>query len=199
MARSRSASGDDKPPSRIGDLPFCAQASRLFGSRLGWGMSCDGGTMYLSHSVTRFLGLRSVPYETITHRHTMTSNQTAFSAHVPRDRVAKAVLFGDEEHYVLAIVPASGRVDMDALGELLGARDIVLAGEDEIAMMFPDCELGAIPAVGPAYGIDTVVDASLLVQPDVYFEGGDHEHLVHVSGADFRKLMVGVKKGLISH
>lgn len=154
--------------------------------------------MYLSHTVTRFLGLRSVEYETIAHRHTMTSNQTAFSAHVPRDRMAKAVLFGDEEHYVLAIIPASGRVDTDALGELLGAHDIMLAGEDEIAMMFPDCELGAIPAVGPAYGLDTVVDASLLVQPDIYFEGGDHEHLVHVSGADFRKLMVGVKKGLIS-
>lgn len=155
--------------------------------------------MYLSHSITRFLGQRSVPYETITHRHTMTSNQTAFSAHVPRNRVAKAVLFGDDEHYILAIVPASGRVDTDALSELVGAREVALAGEDEIAMMFPDCELGALPAVGTAYGIETVVDASLLVQPDVYFEGGDHEHLVHVSGADFRKLMVGAKKGLISH
>ena len=154
--------------------------------------------MYLSHTVTRFLGNRSVPYESIPHRHTMTSNQTAFSAHVPRDKVAKAVLFGDEEHYVLAIIPASGRVDTDALRDLVGARSIMLAGEDEIAMMFPDCELGAIPAVGPAYGLDTVVDASLLVQPDVYFEGGDHEHLVHVTGADFRRLMTGVKRGLIS-
>jgi Ala-tRNA(Pro) deacylase len=129
----------------------------------------------------------------------MTSNQTAFSAHVPRARVAKAVLLGDDEHYILAIVPASGRVDTRALCELLGKRELTLAGEDEIALMFPDCELGAIPPVGPAYGVDTVVDASLLVQPDVYFEGGDHEHLVRVSGADFRKLMLGAKKGLISH
>lgn len=155
--------------------------------------------MYLSHTVTRFLGARSVDYQTITHRHTMTTNQTAFSAHVPRSRVAKAVLLGDDEHYILAIVPASGRVDMNAICEIVGKRELALAGEDEIAMMFPDCELGAIPPVGPAYGVDTVVDASLLVQPDIYFEGGDHEHLVHVTGADFRKLMLGVKKGLISH
>jgi Ala-tRNA(Pro) deacylase len=155
--------------------------------------------MYLSHTVTRFLDTRDVDFRTITHRHTMTTNQTAFSAQVPRERVAKAVLFGDEEHYILAIVPASGRVDPTALGEVLGRRELVLAGEDEIAMVFPDCELGAIPAVGAAYGIDTVVDASLLVQPEIYFEGGDHEHLVHVSGANFRKLMMGTKKGMICY
>lgn len=155
--------------------------------------------MHLSHTVTRFLGTRDVEYTTIEHRHTMTTNQTAFSAHVPRDRVAKAVLFGDEEHYILAIVPASARVDAAALSDVLGRRELTLAGEDEIAMVFPDCELGAIPAVGPAYGVATVVDASLLVQPEIYFEGGDHEHLVHVSGANFRKLMLGAKKGMICH
>lgn len=155
--------------------------------------------MYLSHTVTQYLGTRSIEYETVGHRHTMTSSQTAFSADIPRNRLAKAVLFGDDDRYVLAIVPASGRVDPEALGELLGSKHVTLAGEDEIAMVFPDCELGAIPVVGPAYGLDTVVDASLLVQPDVYFEGGDHEHLVHVSGPDFRKMMREATKGLISN
>ena len=155
--------------------------------------------MYLSHTVTRFLSAQSVDYDTVAHRHTVTSSQTAFSAHVPRERVAKAVLLEDEEQYILAIVPASGRVDMQAISEVSGRGGLILAGEDEIAMVFPDCELGAIPAVGPAYGVDTVVDASLLVQPEVYFEGGDHEHLVHVSGADFRRLMAGVHKGIITN
>jgi Ala-tRNA(Pro) deacylase len=158
-----------------------------------------GGVMYLSHTVTRFLDTRDVDFTTVAHRHTMTTNQTAFSARVPRERLAKAVLFGDEEHYILAIVPAYARVDLTALGHVLGSRELSLAGEDEIAMVFPDCELGAIPPLGPAYGVDTVVDASLLVQPEIYFEGGDHEHLVHVSGANFRKLMLGTKKGMICH
>lgn len=155
--------------------------------------------MYLSHTVTRFLGTRAIEYETIHHQPTMTTNQTAHSAHVPRAKLAKAVLFGDDERYVLAIVPANARVDTQALSELLGGRDVMLAGEDEIAMMFPDCELGAVPVVGSAYGLEVVVDASLLVQTDVYFEGGDHEHLVHVTGPNFRKMMLGAKKGLISN
>jgi Ala-tRNA(Pro) deacylase len=154
--------------------------------------------MYLSHTITSFLGKRDVDYETIGHRHTMTSNQTATSTHVARGQIAKGVLFCDEEDYVLAVIPASARVDESALSELLGQRALSLAAEDEISMVFPDCEVGAIPPLGPAYGLDTVVDASLLVQDDVYFEGGDHEHLVHVRGYDFRRLMAGVPRGVIS-
>ena len=154
--------------------------------------------MYLSHTITSFLGKRDVDYETIGHRHTMTSNQTATETHISRSQIAKGVLFCDEEDYVLAVIPASHRVDADALCELLGQRSLSLAGEDELSMVFPDCEVGAIPPLGVAYGLDTVIDASLLAQEDVYFEGGDHEHLVHVRGYDFRRLMAGVPRGVIS-
>lgn len=154
--------------------------------------------MYLSHTVTSFLGRRDVDYETIGHRHTLTSHQTADEAHVRCGQLAKGVLFCDDEDYILAVVPASTRVDANALSELLGQRALTLAGEDEVSLMFPDCEVGAIPPLGTAYGIDTVVDAELLVQDDVYFEGGDHQHLVHVRGTDFRRLMAGVPRGVIS-
>ena len=55
--------------------------------------------------------------------------------------------------------------------------------------MFPDCELGAIPPVGMLYDIDTVVDDSLLEQPDIYFEAGDHEHMIHMKRKAFGLLM----------
>lgn len=64
-----------------------------------------------------------------------------------------------------------------------------LATEAEVGEIFDDCELGAVPPVGEAYGIDVMLDNSLNDCPDVYFEGGDHVHLVHVSGEDFRQLM----------
>jgi prolyl-tRNA editing enzyme YbaK/EbsC (Cys-tRNA(Pro) deacylase) len=61
--------------------------------------------------------------------------------------------------------------------------------EDEIDATFSDCERGAIPAIGEAYGVDVVIDPSLVHQPDVYFESGDHEHLIRMTGDDFRGLM----------
>ena len=77
-------------------------------------------------------------------------------------------------------------------------ENLELAQEDELALLFPDCELGAIPAVGLAYGIGTVVDDSLLEQEEVYFEGGDHEHLVQVTGGSFQRLMAGAPHGNIT-
>jgi Ala-tRNA(Pro) deacylase len=70
-----------------------------------------------------------------------------------------------------------------------------LAGEEQVETLFPDCEPGSVPALGAAYGLDVVVDDSLARQQDLYLEGGDHAHLVHVSGIDFRKLTEGAQHG----
>ncbi|HDL85873.1 MAG TPA: YbaK/EbsC family protein, partial [Candidatus Acetothermia bacterium] len=68
-------------------------------------------------------------------------------------------------------------------------QPVALATEEEISALFPDCDTGAIPPVGAAYGLKTVVDESLEGHEDVYFEGGDHRSLVHLSGAEFHQLM----------
>ena len=50
-----------------------------------------------------------------------------------------------------------------------------------------------MPALGPDYGIPTVVDSSLRDQCDIYLEAGDHEELVHVSEKSFERLMDGAQ------
>ena len=64
-----------------------------------------------------------------------------------------------------------------------------MASESELTFLFGDCELGAIPPVGPAYGMVTVVDDSLADQPEIYFEAGDHEKLIHMNQKEFTVLM----------
>jgi Ala-tRNA(Pro) deacylase len=54
--------------------------------------------------------------------------------------------------------------------------------------------------MGPAYGLETVVDDVLAEQPDIYFEGGDHEQLIHVSAEAFHALLgERVRHGQFSH
>lgn len=153
--------------------------------------------MFLSHTITSYLGKREIDYEAVAHPRSITAGETARRAHVPRQRVAKGVLFCDEQSYTLAVVPASSRVDPSALASLL-KQALMLASEDELALMFPDCEIGAVPALGAPYGVPSVVDAALLSEADVYLEAGDHRHLLHVTGGDFRRLMHGVPRGVIS-
>jgi Ala-tRNA(Pro) deacylase len=148
-----------------------------------------GGTdMGIPATISAFLDSRDIDYSVVSHPHSESSMRTAEAAQVSGERVAKAVLLKDQEGYLLAVLPASFNVHVGTLRELLG-RPVELAPETDLAGVFPDCALGAVPALGPAYDIPTVVDDSLVKQPEVYFEAGDHEELIRVTGAAFADLL----------
>jgi Ala-tRNA(Pro) deacylase len=155
--------------------------------------------MFISDTVERFLVEHEVAFDVVSHPRSSTSQRTAQAAHVSGDCVAKAVLLTRPDHeYVMAVVPATHRVDPDAVQSALGLDGLALADEGEFPYLFSDCELGALPPLGQAFGIETVVDSTLLDRSEVYFEGGDHEHLVHLSGEGFKRLMEEAAQAAIS-
>jgi Ala-tRNA(Pro) deacylase len=89
-------------------------------------------------------------------------------------------------------------VDLGAVHRQLNRR-LGLATDRELTDLFKDCEPGAIPPLGRAYGLETILDESLNGWQDVYFEGGDHVALVHVTGEDFLRLMADAPRGEFSH
>jgi len=143
--------------------------------------------MGMSTRLKWFLDSRGIRYEVVPHGHTSTSRETARVAHVPEDRLAKSVILEDERGYVMAIVPATCRVSLEALEAEIDRR-LELASEDELRELFRDCELGAVPAIADPYGIPAVVDHRIWELADVYFEAGDHEDLIHLSGVEFQRL-----------
>ncbi|AOY95200.1 deacylase [Cupriavidus sp. USMAA2-4] len=144
--------------------------------------------MALAGTLAHCLTDRHSPYDLLHHPYTLSSMATAEAAHVPGDRLAKTLLLEDSQGYVAAVIPASHHLQIAALCEQTG-RDLVLAHEDEIREVFKDCELGAIPPVAMAYGMRTYMDDTLLKHPDVYFESGNHQDLVHMSMDAFLDLM----------
>lgn len=154
--------------------------------------------MSMARSVEQFLKQHDADYELVPHPRSVTAMRTAELAHVPGVQLAKSVLLEDEAGYLVAVVPSTHRVDLGRLHHRLNRR-IGLAVEGEVAALFPDCDPGAIPAIGAAYRLDTIIDDAVLAQADVYFEAGDHEALVHMSGAGFAALMAGVPHGQIAH
>jgi len=154
--------------------------------------------MTMATTLRDYLDREEVSYDLVEHAYTRTADDSARAAHIPGDQVAKSVLLEDEDGYVMAIIPATHRVEIGKLHKQLN-RNLGLATERELDLLFDDCECGAIPAVGQAYGVDVVVDESIEENRDVYFEGGDHVGLVHVSGRDFERLMSDVPHGHFSH
>lgn len=153
--------------------------------------------MAIAVTLQQFLDAQSVPYEVLGHKRTGCSARTADASHVPSECVAKGVVVKHKEGYILAIVPASRQVQLQEVGRWLD-RPVALASEEEVSALFPDCEQGAVPPIAAAYGLTAVVDAKLEGQSDIYFEGGDHRALVHVTGAQFHRLMERVPHGQFS-
>ena len=153
--------------------------------------------MPLAPMLQRYLTSHRIPYDVIPHDETLSSTRTAEACHVSGDCLAKGVLLRDHKGYLLAVLPVSHRIRLSALQDELGLG-IEIAQETEIEAWFRDCERGAIPPVGPCYGLDMIVDESLEAQPEVYFEAGDHATLVHVSQDQFTKLVGRARHGRFS-
>jgi Ala-tRNA(Pro) deacylase len=139
----------------------------------------------------------NVIYEVITHDATMSSTRTAQACHVSGECLAKAIVLRRDGGYMLAVLPASHHIRLGDLKRQVG-DDVGLADESELRKLFPDCALGAVPAVGECYGLDVIVDDSIQERPDVYLEGGDHMTLVHMDRAQFVRLMSEARHGRFS-
>jgi Ala-tRNA(Pro) deacylase len=154
--------------------------------------------MGIAARLQEYLESHAIEYEVIEHASADSVVRAAAAAKVPADRVAKPVLLGDDDSYLLAVIPATHRLDVDRLNQMF-RRSLEPLPPDEIEATFYDCEGGAIPPIGQPYGVDVLVDTTLVHQPDIYFEPGDHKHLIHLRGEDFRGLMADAPKAQISH
>lgn len=143
--------------------------------------------MAIAMTVQKYLKDLHIPFDVLAHVRTASSVQTARAAEVPPHRVAKAVVLEDELGYLMVVLPADRHVQMSVLRDRLG-RKVNLASERALMQMFGDCALGAIPALGQAYGVETIIDDEIMEQPEIFIEGGSHEELIQLSRHHFMQL-----------
>ncbi len=153
--------------------------------------------MGMAISLQKFFESHPLHYSIVAHDHTETSQQTAAAVHKTGYKVAKSVLLKDDDGYLLAVLPACYRLHLGQLHRALN-RNLGLATEAEVATLFGDCAIGAIPPAGMLYDLETIVDEALLEQEDIYFEAGDHERLIHMKRKDFSKLLGDAMRGNFS-
>lgn len=153
--------------------------------------------MAIALTIQEYLDDQHIPYTVMKHDRTENSSMTARQAHVSGNKIAKGVVLKWDGSYVLAVVPASRHVDLGQVRKLLGEK-VDLASERETSRLFPDCDTGAVPIVAEPYRVACLIDEELDDCSDIYFEGGDHQTLVHVKRDDFSRLMYGMPHGQIS-
>ena len=132
-----------------------------------------------------FLDSHHTKYVTIRHSAAYTAQETAESAHIPGDEMAKTVMVKLDGEMALAVLPASGRIDFEMLKHAAGARSVELAVEEEFRSRFPDCEVGAMPPFGNLYGMKTFVAKELAEDEEIAFNAGSHTELIRLAYRDF--------------
>jgi len=141
-------------------------------------------------NVHDFLMERCVEFDVIAHRDTHDAQKLARTLHVPSQEVAKTVLLRADSGYafVVAVLPASQRVDLKKVSAALGGSKIEMSSEAEIKQHCPDCEYGTLSPFGTQYAMKTLVDVRLMRESEIIFEGNNHHEAIRMRCEDFKRL-----------
>lgn len=137
----------------------------------------------------QWLNAAGVKYEVTVHPVAYSAQEVAASEHLTGYEVAKVVMAIVDGDLVMLVLPAPYRVDLAKLRSTLGAGKARLAGEQEFANLFPDCDVGAMPPFGNLYGLSVYVDPSLTRNQQIIFNAGSHRETIAMPYADFERLV----------
>lgn len=136
-----------------------------------------------------FLDQNGVHYEVGSHRLAFTAQEVAAAQHVPGKELAKVVMLRSGTAFIMTVLPAPYRVDIERAKAALGKSDLSLATEQEFKNLFPQCEPGAEPPFGNLYNLPVYVDQTLTRDEDIVFNAGSHTQTIKMKYADFARLV----------
>jgi Ala-tRNA(Pro) deacylase len=138
--------------------------------------------------VVRYLKSGKVKFQLRHHPARFTAQEVAAVEHITGEEVVKVVIVRAGLGFAMCVLPATYVLQMDLVKSLLGGGDVRLATEEEIARIFPDCQVGAMPPFGSDYGLETYVDESLAADEEILLPAGTHEDSVLMSWKDYARL-----------
>lgn len=141
-----------------------------------------------------YLDAHRVRYAHTTHFPADTALEVAAAEHMPPHHMAKTVVFGCNkghvnEGYVMVVVPADSYVDVEQVRTAIGVPSLRKLEENELALLFSNAELGAMPPLGTLFGLRVYLDREVANQEFIAFNAGTHRDLIHMRTADFEYLV----------
>ena len=131
---------------------------------------------------------RKIDYVEHIHPKTYTAQGLAHEEHISGYIVAKPVIVKAGESFAMCVLPAPKHVDLNRVANLLHQPDVRLATESEMIRLFPDCELGAEPPVGPLYNMKTIMDSALKDDDELVMQAGTHTESIRMRREDWERL-----------
>ena len=130
-----------------------------------------------------------ISYEVYNHPRAFTAQEIAATQHITGRAMAKVVMLNVDGSFIMAILPSNRMVNFDRAKAGLRATEVSLATEEQFAVLFPECEIGAMPPFGNLFGLPVYVDPALEKYESIFFNAGNHQHTVRLKYRDFKLLV----------
>ena len=141
-------------------------------------------------SLLTWLDAEGVDYEIHEHGRSFTASATARAEGVDPRTFEKVIwVRSAEDGDALMVVDSEDHLDLKKAREVLKSGRVKLVPEDEIEKLAPDCDPGAMPAVGSLFGLPTYADFAVRDDPEVSFNAGSHTFAVRVDRTAWEKAL----------
>ena len=141
-------------------------------------------------SLLTWLDAESIEHEIHEHERSLTASATARAEKVDPRTFEKVIWVRSADGGdALMVVDSEDHLDLKKAREVLKTGRVKLVSEEEIEELAPDCDPGAMPAVGKLFGLPTYADFAVRDAPEVSFDAGSHTVAVRVDRTAWEKAL----------
>ena len=138
------------------------------------------------------LSARNADFRTVSHASAKTSAEVAVARGTKMGQGAKALVCvvkgGGAKRYVLAVLPADYKADLQLIAQALGGTRASLASPDEV-MWLTDCVFGSVPPFSFHEELELIADPSLLARyTELAFNAGLLDHSIILNTKDYERI-----------
>lgn len=88
----------------------------------------------------------------------------------------------------MLVIPANLRFDNKKVKEILSAKDIRFATEDEVVQVTNGVLPGGVPPFGSIFNLEVIVDSKLFDNEKIIFNAGDRSFSIGMFSKDYLKI-----------
>lgn len=154
--------------------------------------------MPVATRLSQYIHQKGIECQPIHHARSGHYGQAIEAANAVSELCLKAVVLIDRRGPAMAVIPFLADLDVDKLNSLLD-RQFQIVPEQQAGKIFKDCEPGAIPALGMAYGMPVLLDADVLDFDHCFMQSGCFSTLLRLPKHALATAMQGAIKVRVSN
>ncbi len=137
----------------------------------------------------------NVWFETFEHEEVRTSEEaaktrTGYSLEQgAKALVVKTYLKDGTEKFVMFVMPAHLKLDSKKVTQVINAKKIRFASEEEVEQVTNGVKVGGVPPFGNIFGLDVIADPKLFDNEKIVFNAGDRSFSIGMKSSDFKTIV----------